>query len=99
MTGCKKCVETKYETVEVMVTDEYHHGAYVTYHRVGKINQLIPHPATYRITVSYQNVEYDLNHEDTYNKYKDKVVQTAIGTLQTNIYDDGSESHKIIGLK
>lgn len=97
--GCAKCVSTEYENVEVIITDEYYQGMYVTPRRVGKIITMQTHPAVYRITVKYDGQEYTINGSDTYNKYKDKIGQTAIGTLEICSYDDGSVRYNITELQ
>ena len=98
LVGCAKCISTEYENVEVNIVDEYHRGMYTTPMRVGKVTTIQTHPAVYRITVEYNDVEYTISGSDTYNKYKDKVGQTTIGTLEIRIYDDGSVRYDITSL-
>ena len=98
LVGCAKCISTEYENVEVNIVDEYHRGMYTTPMRVGKVTTIQTHPAVYRITVEYNDVEYTISGSDTYNKYKDKVGQTTIGTLEIRTYDDGSVRYDITSL-
>ena len=65
----------------------------------GKTTTMITHPAVYRITVEYNGVEYTISGSDTYNKYKEKVGKTTIGTLEIRTYDDGTVKYDIIALE
>ena len=99
LVGCAKCINTEYENVEVNIIDEYHRGMYVTPMIVGKVTTIRNHPAVYQITVEYNGVEYTISGSDIYNKYKEKVGQTAIGTLEIRTYDDGSIRYDIVSLE
>ena len=99
LVGCAKLINTEYENVEVNIVDEYHRGMYVTPIRAGKVTTMVTHPAVYRITVEYNGVEYTISGSDTYNKYKEKVGQIAIGTLEISTYDDGTVKYDIIALE
>lgn len=99
LVGCAKLVSTEYENVEVNIIDEYHKGMYITHVFNGKTTTMITHPAVYRITVEYNGVEYTISGSDTYNKYKEKVGQIAIGTLQIRTYDDGTVKYDITELE
>ena len=99
LVGCAKLVSTECENVEVSIVDKYHRGMYVTPVFNGKTTVMITHPAVYRITVEYNDVEYTISGSDTYNKYKEKVGQTAIGTLEIRTYDDGTVKYDITALE
>ena len=99
LAGCAKLINTEYENVEVNIVDEYHRGMYVTPIRAGKVTTMVTHPAVYRITVEYNGVEYTISGSDTYNKYKEKVGKTTIGTLEIRTYDDGTVKYDIIALE
>ena len=72
---------------------------YITPVRAGKVTLMITHPAVYQITVEYNGVEYTISGSDTYNKYKDKVGQTTMETLEICTYDDGTVKYDIIELE
>lgn len=97
--GCAKCINTEYKNVEVTVVDKYYRGAWIQLIFTGKTTMMIPHPAEYRITVEYNGIEYTISGIDTYNKYKDKIGQTAIGILEIQTYDDGSIEYDITSLE
>lgn len=99
LVGCAKLVSTEYENVEVNIIDEYHKGMYITPVFNGKTTMMVTHPAVYRITVEYNGVEYTISGSDTYNKYKEKVGQIAIGTLEIRTYDDGTVKYDITELE
>ena len=101
LVGCTKCISTEYENVEVNIVDEYYKDSYTTveYNVALKMPMSKSHPAVYRITVKYNGVEYTISGSDTYNKYNDKVGQTAIGTLRIRNYDDGTTKYDIISLE
>ena len=99
LVGCAKLINTEYENVEVNIVDEYHRGWYMTPIRVGKVTTTVTHPAVYEITVEYKGIKYTISGSDTYNKYKEKVGQTATGTLEIRTYDDGTVRYDIIKLK
>ena len=99
LVGCAKLVSTEYKNVEVNIVDEYHRGMYITPVFNGKTTTMITHPAVYRITVEYNGVEYTISGSDTYNKYKEKVGQTVVGTLRIRTYDDGTVKYDITELE
>ena len=101
LVGCAKLVSTEYENVEVKITDVYYKPSYTTttYNDVLKMPMVQSHPAVYRITVEYNNIEYTISDSDTYNKYKDKVEQTVVGTLRIRTYDDGTVKYDITRLE
>ena len=99
LTGCAKLVNKECKNVEVNIVDEYHRGMYMTTVFNGKTTTMITHPAVYRITVEYNGVEYTISGSDTYNKYKEKVGQTATGTLEIRTYDDGTVKYDITELE
>lgn len=101
LTGCTKCISTEYENVEVKIVDEYHRDTYtvVEYNATLKMSMTRVIPGTYEITIEYNQDYYTLYSSDTYHKYKDKVGQTTIGTLEIKTYDDGSVRYDITSLE
>lgn len=99
LTGCTKCISTETSTVQVKIVDKYYRGAYTTPIFNGKTTTIVTHSATYRITVEYNSVKYNISSHKTYNKYYDKVGEYADGILETKKYDDGTEKYRITGLK
>ena len=99
LTGCAKLVNTECENVEVIIVDKYYREMYMTPVFSGKTLTMITHPAVYRVTVEYNGVEYMISGSDTYKKYKEKIGQTAIGTLEIRTYDDGTVKYDITELE
>lgn len=99
LVGCREVVNVETQEVEVSVVDEYYRGSYITPVYNGKTTIMITHPATYKITVKYEDVEFVLNGRDIYNEYSDKVGQTTMGTLKITTFDDGSIDWDIVELK
>lgn len=101
LVGCAKLVSTEYENVEVKITDVYYKPSYttMTYNVALKMPMAQSHPAVYRVTIEYNGIEYTLSDSDTYNKYKDKVEQTVVGTLRIRTYDDGAVRYDITELE
>ena len=99
LVSCAECISTECKKVEVVVVDEYYRGPYTTFAYTGKTMIPVIHAATYKITVQYNGVEYAVGGKDTYNKYKDKVGQTTIGTLEIKTYDDGTVEYDIVSLE
>lgn len=97
--GCAKCISTEYENVEVTIVDKYYKAMWMQPIFTGKTGGMITHPAVYSITVEYNDIEYTINGSDTYNKYKDKIGQTAIGELEIKTYDDGTVEYDIVSLE
>ncbi len=97
--GCAKYIGTKYENVEVTITDEYHRVMWIQPIRAGKVTTFITHPTIWQITVEYNGVEYTVSGSDTYNKYKDKIGQTTIGELEIKTYDNGTVKYDIVSLE
>ena len=98
LSGCAKCIDTQYSTVEVKIVDEYYRGAYIIPVSCGNTMEMISYPAVYEITVEYDNVDYVIDGSDTYVKYADKVGECADGTLETKNYDDGTVRYRITEL-
>lgn len=99
LVGCATCISTDYETVEVNIVDECYRSQRFQPICTGKTTVIITHPAVYKITVEYDGVEYTISGSDTYEKYKDKVGQSTIGTLEVRSYDDGTTKYNIISLE
>lgn len=99
LVGCAKCISTEYKNVEVTIVDKYHKAAWVQPIFNGKTTTLITHPAVWRITVEYNDVEYTISGSDAYNKYKDKIGQIAIGELEIKTYDDGTVEYDVVSLE
>lgn len=99
LVGCAKLVSTEYENVEVTIVDEYHRAMWLQPVIAGKVTTYITHPAVWEIIVEYNDVEYTIDDEDTYNKYKDKIGQTTIGELEIKTYDDGTVRNNIVSLE
>lgn len=99
--GCAKSVSTETSTVQVKVTNEYHHESYTIpyYNSVTKTTYLQPYPATYEIVVEYDGAEYILWGKDIYNKYSGRVGEYVTGTLETKRYDNGTVKYEITSLE
>ena len=97
--GCAKCIDTKYENVEVTIVDKYHRGAWTQPIRSGKVTTYVTHPAVWHITVEYNGVEYTVSGSDTYHKYENKIGQTTIAKLEIKTYDDGTVKYDIVSLE
>lgn len=67
--------------------------------RVGKVTTMQTHPAVYRITVKYNDVEYSISGSDTYEKYKEHIGEYTNGTLEIRTYDDGTIKYDILSLE
>ena len=94
-----KCISTEQETVEVIIVDEYHRSSYMTPMSAGKVIIMHRHPAVYQITVKYNDTEYTIDDEDTYNRYKNRIGETTTGTLEIRTYEDGSVRYDIVALE
>ena len=101
LVGCAKLVNTEYENVEVKITDVYYEPSHTRtiYNPALKMPMSQSYPAIYEVTIEYNGIEYTFSDNDTYNKYKDKVGQTGVGTLEVRTYDDGTVRYDIIKLK
>lgn len=96
--GCAELISTEYETVQAEIIDEYYRGGYMVPMRVGKVTTMRHVPATYRITVRYEGVEYYFGGHDTWEQYKDMVGETVAATLEIRTYDDGTIKRDITAL-
>ena len=99
LVGCAKLVSTEYENIEVNIVDTHYNGAWVQPISAGKVTTYVTHPAEYEVTVEYNGVSYTIDDENTYNRYKDKIGQTTIGTLEIRTYDNNEVKYNIIELK
>ena len=101
LAGCAKCISSEYENVEVTIVEEYHRPSYTTveYNVIFKQPMVKTVQAIYRISVEYDGVEYTFNGSDIYNRYKDKVGQSATGKLEIRTYDDGTVRYDIVSLE
>lgn len=98
VSGCAKCVDTQYSTVEVKIVDEYYKEEYLMPMYDGKKMNWMYLPAVYEITVEYNNANYVISGRDTYDKYSDKIGKCTTGTLETKSYDDGTVEYRITKL-
>ena len=96
--GCAECIDIEHKDVEVTVVDEHYSAAWMQPFYNGKTMMFLSHPADYHITVDYNGIEYTINDHDTYDKYKDKIGQTAIGKLEIRTYNDGTVKYDIVSL-
>lgn len=96
LSGCAKVINTEYKEVDVKITDTYHRAAYTTPIRAGKVTSIVAHPAIYRIYVAYEGIEYTLNGNGIYGKYKNKIGQTVKGKLKIDTYNDNTVKYDII---
>ncbi len=99
LTGCRKLVNIEYSDVEVTVVDSYYSPMWLQPIIVGKTTSFITHPAIYRITVEYNDLEFNISGSDTYNKYKNKTGETTIGVLEIYTYDDNTVRYNISELE
>ena len=100
LTGCAECISTTESSVQVKVVDSYYQPAYNSTIINPAIHTIsvVPHPAVYRITVEYDDCEYDIETSSAYKKYHKKIGEYVNATLETNKYDDGTVRHDIISL-
>jgi hypothetical protein len=97
--GCAKCISIEHQQVEVTIVDEYHRGAWLQPIIINGKTSFINHPAVWQIIVEYNGINHTISGSDTYNKYKDKIGQTAIGELEIRTYDDGTVKYYIVSLE
>lgn len=81
---------TETQEVEATVTDVDYKGAWSQPVWTGKTMILIPHPAQYKVTFTYENVTLTVDDKDLYDFYKDNVGATIKCDLIIEYYDDGS---------
>lgn len=53
----------------------------------------------FNITVEYDGKQYTIDDRSTYNKYKDRIGDTAIARFKNIVYEDGSVEKVIIALE
>ena len=94
LTGCAKCISTETSTVQVKVTDEYYEAAHTAleYNVIYDMPMLKTVPTKYRITVEYNDIEYNFTDEDTYNKYSNRIGEYVNGILEIKKYDNGQQN-------
>lgn len=98
VSGCAKCIDTQYSTVEVKVVDEHYEKEYLIPRHDGEKVVWMYMSAVYKITVEYNNADYVISGRDTYDKYSDKIGECTTGTLETKSYDDGTVKYRITEL-
>lgn len=98
-TACAECIDTKRETVEVVITDAYYEDEWTQFIPSGKALIPIVHSARYIITVKHNGVEYDIDDSDVYEGYKYRIGDTVEAVLETRTYDDGRVTYDILELR
>lgn len=98
LTGCAELVSTETREVDVIVIDSYHRNMWLQPIHAGKVTTWITHPAIYRITVLYNDIQYNIEGSDIYDQFKDDIGETVTGVLEIRTYDDGSTQSDIVGL-
>jgi hypothetical protein len=96
--GCAECISTEYTEVSVTIVNEYHCASRVRRVWTGKSFAMTTYPAQYKITVDYDGIEYTFDDKELYDKYKDKIGQTATGELEIKTYDDGTVTYDITSI-
>lgn len=86
------------EIVRVTIVDEYHRGTYITPMRSGNSTIMITHPEENEITVRYNGNEYTIDDEKVYEKYCDKVGETATAIMRVKYYNNGKIKYDIVSL-
>ena len=99
LSGCVKCIDTRYEDVEARIVDEYYQGAYSTPMRIGHIFTVISHPATYHITVEYEGIQYTIEGQSTYEKCKDHIGELVNVVMKIRKYDNGDIRYEALKVK
>lgn len=98
LTGCAELVSTETQEVDVIVIDSYHRNMWLQPVHAGKVTTWVTHPAVYRITVLYNEVQYTVDGSDIYDQFKDDIGETVTGVLEIRTYDDGSTESDIVDL-
>lgn len=96
-----KIVNEEQKQVSVEIVDKYCKEAHTTMMYNVSTHTYIPltTPSKYYITCKYNDKEYDIKGEETYNKFKDKVGEKATGELKIVTYGDGTVRQEIISIK
>lgn len=97
--GCAKCIGTETSIEQVEIIDTYHRGAWIQPLTVGKVHTFIHHPAVYQVIVFYNDVEYTVNGEEAYDKYKESIGKIVNATIEKNSYDDGTVKYSVVELE
>ena len=98
MTACAKCIATREETAEVVITETYYRPAWTQPVWNGKFFVPIRHPAVYRVTVMYEDVEYVMSGREVYDIFVNRIGDTAVATFEVRTYDDGTLKRELIKL-
>lgn len=101
LSGCAKCISKEEVVREVEIVDNYHRASYLTptYNYTTKTYNYVSHPPIYRIYVKHDGVEYSVSGSSTYDRYKDKIGETANAGFLLKKYDDGSQKYFILKLE
>lgn len=98
LAGCAKCISIEYEKVNMTIVKVNYVPASTLPVRIGKVWTYSVKPAMYRTTVEYDGIRRTFSDKHTYDKYKNMVGLTVIGTLEIAAYDDGTIERSIISL-
>ena len=82
-------IDESFETVSVEIVDSNYQSSYSTPVMAGKVMTMAYHPARYEIIVLYNGIEYTVDDEAMYNKYKNSIGMIINGTLRTRTYKNG----------
>lgn len=93
--SCAKVEKTVIEPVEATIVDVYHRGTYATTIMAGKTPVVVTHPATWKVTLRYEDIETTINNKDLYNACKDNIGCTITVNLVTDTYTDGEIKRSI----
>lgn len=101
LTGCAKCISTETSTIQVKVINQYYEPEYsISRYDLNLKTIVIDRmPATYRIDVEYNGVEFSFHGQSTYKKYSNRVGEYVNATILIKKYDDGTAKYKITGLE
>lgn len=90
LTSCAKLTREEYVDVEAVITDTYYRPSYTAIIPQGKTMRPIIYPAVYRVTVTYEGIEYNISGRSFYKEHKDETGKTIKVVCHKRYYDDGS---------
>lgn len=97
--GCvNRCLSIEHETVDVKVVGADFSVPLVPPTKIGDTYVPVYYPPVYRVKVLYDGKWYNIEGEDTYNQYKDRIGETVAATMEIRTFIDDTISRDIVSL-
>ena len=96
ITGCKTCISSETFKDEAVISKTDYTPTRIAYIQTGKITSPIIYPASYDVTLSYDEMEYHFDNSSLYNYCKKHEGESIQVDISIDKFDDGTTKTDIV---